>query len=519
MREEDLTDPERRLWQAFATGTKVDLRDRAADGADGANSADGSDAEGDGSGSGWGPERTVRASVIRALLLGSVDPRAGETPVVHLVGARIAGRMDLVFCEARCVLRLEECRFEEAPQLYGAKLHVTGFARSYLPGLGANSVTVGGHLDLMHTRISGALRLTNARIDGSLLLQGALLDHPGAVALDGSWLEIGGGIVCHSGFRAEGEMRLSAARVGQGLHLQGARLHHPGGDALYAPGIHIGSHAAFSDGFHAEGAIDLTDATIGGRVSFHTATVRGTGARGADDRGSDARGTDCRCRGVTYRHLQAAELDLSAARLHGSVDLQYAQVGVLHLPVEDFACPLHFDGLEYRSLRPQLPAGARLPLVARDPDGYRPQPYQQLAAVYQSLGHDHDARAVLLAKQRHRRSTLGPAGRAWGHLLDATVGYGYRPWLAGLWLTALTLLGTAVFSAAGPTPVKEGEGAPFQPLVYTLDLLVPIGALGQRNAWYWTTGLQQFLAYALIAVGWLLTTAVVAGVSRVLNRN
>ncbi|MGI5472817.1 oxidoreductase [Streptomyces sp. CA-132043] len=506
MREEDLTDPERRLWQAFATGTKVDLRDRTADGAG---------AEGDESG--WGPERTVRASVIRALLLGSVEPRAGETPVVHLVGARIAGRLDLVFCEARCVLRLEECRFEQAPQLYGARLHVTGFARSHLPGLGANSITVGGHLDLMHTRISGALRLTNARIDGSLLLQGALLAHPGAVVLDGSWLETGGGIVCHSGFRAEGEMRLSAARVGEGLHLQGARLQHPGGDALYAPGIHIGSDAAFSDGFHADGAIDLTGATTGGRVSFHTATVGGTGARGSGPRGADAREADCR--GVTYRHLQAAELDLSAARLHGTVDLQHTQVGVLHLPVEDFTCPLHLDGLEYRSLRPQLPAGARLPLIARDPDGYRPQPYQQLAAVYQSLGHDHDARAVLLAKQRHRRSTLRLAGRAWGQLLDATVGYGYRPWLAGLWLTALTLLGTAVFSAAEPTPVKQGEGAPFQPLVYTLDLLVPIGALGQRNAWYWTTDPQQFLAYALIAVGWLLTTAVVAGVSRVLNRN
>lgn len=78
MREEDLTDPERRLWQAFATGDKVDLRDRAAD-------EDGSD------GSTWGPERTVRAAVIRSLLLGSVEAQAGETPVVHLVGARISG--------------------------------------------------------------------------------------------------------------------------------------------------------------------------------------------------------------------------------------------------------------------------------------------------------------------------------------------------------------------------------------------------------------------------------------------
>lgn len=105
-----------------------------------------------------------------------------------------------------------------------------------------------------------------------------------------------------------------------------------------------------------------------------------------------------------------------------------------------------------------------------------------------------------------------------GYLLDAAVGYGYRPWQAGLWLIALTLLGTAAFHTAQPKPVKPGEGAPFSPLVYSLDLLIPIGGLGQRNAWYWEPTALQWTAYAMIAAGWLLTTAVIAGVPRVLNR-
>jgi hypothetical protein len=67
--------------------------------------------------------------------------------------------------------------------------------------------------------------------------------------------------------------------------------------------------------------------------------------------------------------------------------------------------------------------------------------------------------------------------------------------------------------------VKPGEGAPFQSFVYTLDLLIPIGGLGQRTAWYWTDSGPQWLAYVLIAAGWVLTTAVVAGVTRTLNRN
>ncbi|MEV0603229.1 hypothetical protein AB0I82_28605 [Streptomyces sp. NPDC050315] len=156
--------------------------------------------------------------------------------------------------------------------------------------------------------------------------------------------------------------------------------------------------------------------------------------------------------------------------------------------------------------------------IQRSP-GYSPRPYEQLASWYRNAGHDDDARRVLLAKQRHRRRTLSPATRAWGHLLDVTVGYGYRPWLAGIWLLMLTLLGTLTFATHSPTPVKPGESAPFQPLVYTLDLLIPIGGLGQRTAWYWPDDTIQWLAYLLIAFGWVLTTAVIAGVTRALQKN
>ncbi|MFC9227571.1 hypothetical protein ACFTZI_01100 [Streptomyces decoyicus] len=81
----------------------------------------------------------------------------------------------------------------------------------------------------------------------------------------------------------------------------------------------------------------------------------------------------------------------------------------------------------------------------------------------------------------------------------ATVGYGYSPWLAGMWLIALSLLGTLVFGAHDPTLVKPGEGGPCRPFVYTLDLLIPIGGLGQRTGWYWTDSGTQWLAYVRIA--------------------
>lgn len=65
---EDLTGPELRLWEAFATGDEVDLRPR--DAADGGAVADGA---------GWEPEHTVRASIIRSLVLGGAESVQGDS--------------------------------------------------------------------------------------------------------------------------------------------------------------------------------------------------------------------------------------------------------------------------------------------------------------------------------------------------------------------------------------------------------------------------------------------------------
>ncbi|WP_237525532.1 hypothetical protein [Streptomyces sp. SID4985] len=204
------------------------------------------------------------------------------------------------------------------------------------------------------------------------------------------------------------------------------------------------------------------------------------------------------------------------------MDLRGATVTTLHDREHAWPREIRLDGFVYGALRSDKDSlkedtAYRLAWVRRNP-GYAPQPYEQLAASYRQAGHDDVARRVLLEKQRHRRRTVHPAGRVWGHLLDATVGYGYRPWLAGVWLAALSLLGTLAFSLCSPVRTKPGEGDPFHAFVYTVDLLFPIGDLGQRGAWHWS-GAAQWLSYLLIAIGWLLTTAVVAGVSRVLNRN
>lgn len=78
---------------------------------------------------------------------------------------------------------------------------------------------------------------------------------------------------------------------------------------------------------------------------------------------------------------------------------------------------------------------------------YDPDPYDQLAASYRDAGHDDRADAVQLAKQRRRHASQGPVGRLWGWLQEWTVGDGYRPRLAALWLAMFWLAGVLCGSA------------------------------------------------------------------------
>ncbi|MCC5033203.1 oxidoreductase [Streptomyces sp. WAC 00631] len=463
--------------------------------------------DGDGAGDGeesWGPGRTVRATVLAALLLGGHPGKPGSVAALRLAGARISGRLDLGGAEIAHTIRFEECRFEEDIGFSGAATRTITITRSRLRGIDAAMIRVEGRFDLRGSVLRGQLSLMNAHVTGELILSGAQLSAPGDWALFAGGLVMEGGVFCRAGFTADGGLRLLGAQLPGGLFMEGARCRNPGAAALLADNAAI-TTLVCSQGFTAQGAVRLRGAAISGELTFDGAVLGG-------------RGTALDC-----ARMQADDLVLTpAVPPSGAVDLRGARVTAVHDRRDAWPDTVRLQGFVYGDLHGDDDAGRdtvghRLAWIRREP-AYAPQPYEQLAGWYRQIGHDDDARRVLLAKQRHRRGTLRPAGRAWGLLLDGTVGYGYWPWLAGVWLAALALLGTGVFGAHTPVAAQPGEGAPFSALVYTLDLLIPIGGLGQRNAWYWTGGAPAWLAYALIAAGWVLTTAVVAGVTRTLNK-
>lgn len=356
-------------------------------------------------------------------------------------------------------------------------------------------VAGGVHL-LGGCRVEGELRLVGTRVGRILRLTGARLDNPGGHALLADNCTVDGPVDCRGGFAATGEVSLVEARVAGPVLFEGAHLDNPGGTALRATGIVTGSLMHCCDGFTATGRVTMRAARVGGRLCFHDAHLQGVWCTGGE----------------------AVELDLRfAERPTGRVDLRYMRVALLRDTAETWSADLRLDGLTYQTLNPLLEPSQRLEWLASTSDGLPPQPFEQLAAVYRQVGHDEDARTVLLAKQRRRRTTRPWWTWPWSWLQDVTVGYGYRPQRAALWLLALLAAGTAVFTVWRPAPVNPGQPPDLYPVIYTLDLLLPIIDFGQEAA-HRPTGAGQWVAFLFIAAGWTLATTVAAGVTRVLSR-
>jgi len=81
------------------------------------------------------------------------------------------------------------------------------------------------------------------------------------------------------------------------------------------------------------------------------------------------------------------------------------------------------------------------------------------------------------------------------------------------WLAVFLALGTLVFGLHHPPPFPGTAHPAVNPFIYTVDLLVPLVDLGLRPP-----GAARWLAYFLVAIGWIFVTTIAAGILRVLRR-
>jgi hypothetical protein len=495
---------------------------------------------------------------------------------LHISGARITGFLDLCHVNVNRALLFEHCYFDEIVDLTGAHALWLSLRDCLAPEVKGHGLRIEGDLDL--TGLTAArVNLFGAHIGGRLFLNSAKLHNPnGGFALNAPEVTIGSGMSCNGEFMAEGGVNLFGATIGSSLEFMGAMLtnatgyalrapqltlnsdlhlnggfnsvgmidlfgaqirgqvwlngaqldHGEGGYALTAPLLSVGGGIYCRDGFKATGGINLFGATIGSTLELNCSildsptnyALRAPGLKvNADvtlNGGFTARGT----------------IDLSRAVIHGVLDLNHASLTdssiklngatVDTIRAASFGQSDHWQSsdLTYNSLEPYLPAKQRLQLLSGTLDVYHPQPYEELARYYRSLGHDEQARTVLLAKERHRRNRLSLPAKIWGYLQDGALGYGYRPARAALWLIVLIATLSTYFAAHPPRRSNPPKGPSFQPVIYAIDTLVPVFNLGQQTS-YSATGMGQWVAWAAMLAGWILATAILAALTRALSRN
>jgi len=471
------------------------------------------------------PEVTLRARVLRRLILGRVPGVTLHAKGLRLKGAWIDGPIDLQGCDLSADISLASCAVPEGFNLVNA--HVRGL---YLSDVA-----------------SGGISADNARFDAAVYLRG--------------------------GTQVRGEVSLAGARIAGDLQMCDVELNARGEDAVFAPTLRVDGSIFLGDyPYHdAETALMAK-----GRLFFSSARVANDVFVSRVSVGPSEEGMGRAFFGAVQAASDRVALSFARSTVQGILLLQNNQIsgGMVNLSgasvgrLKDEVGPgdlpylMRLDGFRYEafSRRTDISLKARLPWLGSRPDGtpFIAQPYEQLASVLTKVGHRDDARSVLMVKERllraeNRRLLVASEGkgfrwaRAW--LVDGAlrwmVGYGYRPARAAF-LAAALILSLGLFfertwqagdMAPNAAPIlvsdpwraatlshpdnpaafwsQKGQAGQdwetFNGFAYAADVVIPLVSLGQETAWAPSTTRSPlgrvgwWLRWVAKIIGWIVT--------------
>ena len=336
------------------------------------------------------------------------------------------------------------------------------------------------------------------------------------------------------------------------LDLTGSKMH-----ALELQGSLVHGDLLLKD-IHVTALTSLSGATIEGQLDCAGATFDAEGRDAFDAQDMKV------SQGFFWRGVTISD---------GCVDLTMARVGALSDEVDCWPPrnQLFLDGFVYdRIAGATTDPKARIEWLKKGTsynDTFHPQPYTQLAKVLQDLGHDADARQILVRREHklreHERSIASPIlrpllfARDW--LLQRVVGYGYLPFrsigvLVGLivltWIPAYfawdegSMAPNAAPIIVSPewkafagdpnipnpalcwskaVPGKDWES--FHSFAYAADVVIPIINFGQTDAWAPSTERGQWgwhlwwMQWMFTLLGWIVTALGAAAISGFVSRD
>jgi hypothetical protein len=407
---------------------------------------------------------TVRAELIRFLALGGDKLNPVHEEGVVLAGAWIRSELSLHQAHATTRLVLLKCHFEQTPVFSSLKIPQLALDGSAATGLRATSMTIAGDMYLREFVANGEVRVAGTRVDGNFECRDGQFSNRNGDALDADLVKVSGSIF-FDGITADGVVRLIGAQIGGSLSCRNAHFNNPS------------HHAIMADRMLLSGSAFFEDATVNGGVS------------------------------------------LSAAKIGTLIDDSCFWRAGLHF----------LDGFQYNQIVGPTEAEARINWLKNQlpnhlANDFRPQPWEQLVKVLREMGHPYEAAEIAMAKQRALRAAgkiNGIMRKPLHWLFGKIAGYGHRPiwtvqWMAVVWLLAAFFFHVgASYGYLGPTtpllnspalskeidkkcghrfetPAKQiwtkcaampPEYTTFQPLIYSLDLILPLVDLQQERDW------------------------------------
>jgi hypothetical protein len=406
------------------------------------------------------PERSVRAEFLRYLILRDCNS-SSQGRGLKLSGAWITGILDLEGCRIPKDIGLKDCHFDSVPVLRAAIIDSLFLDGSRLPGLQADRLEARGSVSMKGSAFTGAVRMIGARLGGTLEADGVTLEWPGETALDVGGIEVRGNVLLR-GARVKGSINLSSSRLGGGINAAGVHIERPGeialnGDALAAEGDFVLSGANIA------GETRLLSVRLGGDVNCTAVTL------------TQPAGFALR---LNHAAITGAFVLREEAKVDGVLDLTAATIGAIDDDRQSWPAPenLLLNRCQYGAfIGGPVDAKSRLDWLGRQAPArwatdFWPQPYEHLSTVFSDMGHDEDAREVLVAKERLQRRarrgrtrsgpmrfllTLGDG------ILKVTVSYGRQPLFALIWILLFWVVGIGVFFFA----YKTGAMMPSSPVM------------------------------------------------------
>jgi hypothetical protein len=440
-------------------------------------------------------ERLICTTLV--LSRARINGHAGAGAVC-LSGARIAGNLE---CEGTSL------RNNSGPALYASNLEV------------GQAMLLRGGFTAIGTGAIATVRLVAASVGSNLECDRASLHNDSGPALHADGLQVGRAVllkgVTATGSSSSGAVRLFHASISGNLECDRASLRNDSGPALDAEGLQVGQSVYLRDEFTAtgagsSGAVRLTRAHIGGQLDCTKAGLHNKSGSALLAYGLQVDEAILLHDGFTaIAGGDGVAVDLTAVRVSGMLVIDPKRLGHVTNPHRR----LVVDGLTYVGVPRQVTAGDWLDLLRDGTPYYAAQPYQQLAAGYRALGDDQRARKTLMRQRDDQLARTYPSRpeRLWGWITKITLGYGYQPWRALLFLAAVMVISSVLAVSLGSHGAlvqtsKAGTAGRsctvLQQVSVGLDLNLPIGTSMARAGCDLTKSSASVTAGWLAAAGW-----------------